>query len=128
MREFVYDSGALIAIDDRRSRAGFDRHMKRLARGSKVIVPVVVAAQVVRDPATQVRLMRALSGSDLVSFDQRHHLPVGRLLAKSGTADVVDAFVALTAALAEAAVITSDPGDIGLLLEALGSGVPVIAA
>jgi hypothetical protein len=126
MREFVYDSGALVAIDDRASSAAFDRHMKRLARDNKVFVPAVVAAQVVRDPASQARLMLALHGCELVPFDDRHHLPVGRLLARSGTSDVVAAFVALTAALAGAAIFTSAPDEIRLLLAALGSQVPVL--
>jgi hypothetical protein len=39
---------------------------------------------------------------------------------------VVDAFVALLAAQAEAAVVSSDPGDIGRLLDCLGIRRPVL--
>ena len=55
-------------------------------------------------------------------------MPVGELLASSGTADVVDAFVALLAAREQAAVISSDPDDIGRLLSCLGVRRPVLQA
>ncbi len=125
---YVYDSGALIAIEDPRNPSRLERHRARLARSANILVPAVVAAQVVRNPPTQARLMRALVACELVPFDARHHLPVGRLLAATGTADVADAFVALTAVWANAAVVTSDPGDIGQLLDALGAHVAVLPA
>jgi hypothetical protein len=122
----VYDSGALIAIGDVRNRAAFDGHRDRVGRGLRILVPAVVAAQVVRRPATQARLMRALRGCDIVPFTSDHHGPVGQLLASSGTADVVDAFVALLAAQARALVFSSDPHDIGRLLSCLGVRCPVL--
>jgi hypothetical protein len=107
-----------------------DRHSKRVGLGLKILVPTVVAAQVVRRPATQARLMFALRGCDLVPFGPDHHVPVGQLLAASGaasgTADVVDAFVALIAAREQAAVISTDPDDIGHLLSCLGVRRPVL--
>jgi hypothetical protein len=124
--KFVYDSGALLAVDDRRNRGALERHSRRIASGLKILVPTVVAAQVVRNPASQAALMLALRGCSLVPFTADHHLPVGRLLAKSGTADVVDAFVALLAATQRAAIVSSDPGDIGHLLGCLGVHRPVI--
>jgi len=123
---YVYDSGALIAIEDQRSPGRLERHRTRLLRSANILVPAVVAAQVVRNPARQARLMHALVACELVPFDARHHLPVGRLLAAAGTSDVVDAFVALTAAWADAAVVTSDPADIGQLLGALGVDLAVL--
>ena len=121
----VYDSGALIAISDRRNWDAFNAHLRRVAVG-QVFVPTLVAAQVVRKPPTQARLMRALRGCELVPFTSAHHVPVGALLAQSGTSDVVDAFVALLAVQAGAAIITSDPGDIGRLLSCLGVDQPII--
>jgi hypothetical protein len=121
----VYDSGALIAISDSRNWAAFNAHLRRVARGL-VLVPTVVAAQVVRKPATQARLMRALRGCELVPFTAAHYTPVGELLAQSGTSDVVDAFVALLAAQAGAAIITSDPGDLGRLLSCLGADQAIL--
>lgn len=121
----VYDSGPLIALADVRNRAAFERHKDRVVRGLRILVPAVVAAQVVRRPEAQARLMRALRGCDLVPFAKADHVPVGRLLAASQTADVVDAFVALLAAAAGAAVISTDAGDIGHLLGCLGVRRPV---
>jgi hypothetical protein len=122
----VYDSGALIAISDTRDRTALDRHRDLVRRGDKILVPAVVAAQVVRRPATQVHLMRALRGCELVPFSADHHVPVGRLLASSGTADVVDAFVALLAATAGAVIMSTDPGDMLRLLSSLGVRRPVL--
>ena len=90
-------------------------------------MPAPVAAQVVRDPRGQARLMLSLRGCDVVPFRPDQATPVGMLLAGAGTSDVIDALVALTAARAEAAVITTDIGDIAHLLETLGVRVPVLA-
>jgi hypothetical protein len=122
----VYDSGALIAISDRRNWPALKRHADRLTRGVRILVPAVVAAQVVRNPATQARLMRVLRGCDIVSFTAEHHVPIGQLLASSGTADVVDAFVALVAARAAAVIVSGDTGDLGRLLSCLGVRLPIV--
>ncbi|MDQ2875429.1 MAG: PIN domain-containing protein [Actinomycetota bacterium] len=122
----VYDSGALIAIADLRNRTAADSHRGRLVHDMKILVPAVVAAQVVRKPATQVPLMLALRGCEIVPFTAAHHVQVGQLLAKSGTVDVVDAFVALLAARTGAGIITGDPDDLGHLLSCLGVKRPVL--
>lgn len=51
---------------------------------------------------------------------------VGRLLARSGTADVVDAAVIIAAIGHGGAVLTSDPNDLKLLADAAGVSVPLI--
>jgi hypothetical protein len=122
----VYDSGALIAIDNARYRLAVDRHRDLLGSGWRILVPTVAAAQAVRRPTAQARLMRALKGCSLVPFTADHHVPVGQLLAASGTADVVDAFVALLAAREQATVVSSDPDDIRRLLSCLGVRRPVL--
>ncbi len=66
-RRYVYDSGALIAID-KGNVAALRRHETRLNELDQVIVPTPVAAQVVRDPRRQARLMLALRGCDVVPF------------------------------------------------------------
>jgi len=125
--QYVYDAGMLIALDGS-VRKPFDRHMGFLATGVRIIVPAVVAAQAVRAPARQARLMRVLGGSEIEPFTQEHHVQVGRLLAAAGTCDVVDAFVALLAARNEAGIFTSDVGDITHLVRTLGVELPVLAA
>jgi predicted nucleic acid-binding protein len=126
MNEVIYDAGALITIDRDHTTTRLARHRALLARGVRVSVPTVVAAQVVRNPARQGRMMRALRGCDVVPFGEDDYAPVGRLLAKSGTSDVVDGFVALTAARREATVITSDRAEIVALLETLGARLSVL--
>ena len=51
---------------------------------------------------------------------------MGTLLAGAGTSDVIDGLVAVTAAQAEAAVVTTDAGDITHLLTTLGVRLPVL--
>jgi hypothetical protein len=122
----VYDSGPLVAIDSRRDSEQLEDHQKRLARGHRIIVPAPVAAQVVRDPRRQARLMLTLRGCEIVPFEEDDVSPVGMLLATSGTSDVVDGIVALTAVKASAAVVTSDPHDIAHLLDTLGVDLVVL--
>ena len=124
--KYVYDSGALIAIERSRDSTQITSHEERLAARDQIIVPAPVAAQVVRHPARQARLMLTLRSCQVIPFSDAEVSPVGELLARSGTADVVDGFVALTAALERAAVITSDPDDIGLLLGTMGVRLPVL--
>jgi predicted nucleic acid-binding protein len=126
LREWVYDSGALIAIDSRHASGQLDDHQTRLGDGDRIIVPAPVAAQVVRDPRCQSRLMLALRGCEIVPFEEDDVFPVGKLLASSGTSDVVDGLVALTAVKASAAVVTSDPDDIAHLLYTLGVDLAVL--
>jgi predicted nucleic acid-binding protein len=126
IKRYVYDSGALIAIDQRNA-AALRRHETRLGRGHEVIVPAPVAAQVVRDPRQQARLMLTLRGCDVVPFAPDQVTPVGTLIAGAGTSDVVDGLVAVTAAQAKAAVVTTDAVDIMHLLKTLGVRVPVLS-
>jgi predicted nucleic acid-binding protein len=126
LSDYVYDSGALIAIDSRGNVEELNDHKERLAQGDLIIVPAPVAAQVVRDPRRQARLMLTLRGCEIVPFEEDDVSTVGQLLARSGTSDVVDGFVALTAVKEGAAVVTSDPDDIAHLLETLGVRLPVL--
>jgi predicted nucleic acid-binding protein len=123
---YVYDAGVLVAIDKRRDDV-LRRHEVRLAGGDKIIVPAPVAAQVVRDPPRQARLMLTLRTCDVVPFGEDHAGPVGSLLAGAGTANVIDGFVALTAAQFGGAVVTSDGEDIRHLLDTLGVRLAVFA-
>lgn len=126
MRNYVYDSGALIAIDRSHDNEQVRSHQKRLAGGDHIMVPAPVAAQVVRDSRRQAVLMLTLRSCEIVPFEADDVTPVGELLARSGTADVVDGIVALKAAETGAVVITSDPDDITRLLNSLGALLPVM--
>lgn len=109
----VYDTGVLIAAD-RDDRHIWADHRARLEAGVVPVTTAPVVAQASRSPR-QVQLRRFLRGCDIVAFEDTHAHPVGSLLAKSDTSDIVDAHVAVTASLASAVVITSDPRDLRAL-------------
>lgn len=112
-RGVTLDAGALIALDrdDRRVVALLARAQETSAR---VTIPATALAQAVRNPARQARLARLVRqpATDVVALDRVDATGVGRLLAASGTADVVDAHVVLCARRTGQAVATSDPDDL----------------
>ena len=92
----VYDTGVLIAADSNDRNVWAD-HRARLEAGVVPITTAPVIAQASRSPR-QAQLRRFLRGCDVVGFESGQAHEVGTLLAKSGTTDVVDAHVAVTAA------------------------------
>lgn len=112
-RGVTLDAGALIGLDrgDRRVLALLARAQETSAR---VTVPASALAQAVREPARQARLARLVRqpSTDVVPLDRVDATGVGRILAASGTADVVDAHVVLCARRTGQPVATSDPGDL----------------
>lgn len=124
--EIVLDAGALIALDRN------DRRMWAVLRvaadeGKPVYVPAGVIAQAWRDGSRQALLSRALRHCDEVPLDGVVARAAGLLCGQAGTADVIDASVALTASTlarsADALVFTSDPSDIAHLAETLGARI-----
>ena len=109
----VYDSGVLIAAD-RNDRNVWADHRARLEAGLVPVTTAPVVAQASRSPR-QVQLRRFLKGCNIVAFAPADAHAVGALLAKSSTADTVDAHLALTAARTSAVVVTSDPRDLRTL-------------
>lgn len=107
------DAGALIALDrdDRRVIALLEKAERS---ASRVTVPAGALAQAVRQPERQARLSRLIRQptTDVVALDRVDAVNVGRLLAVSGTTDVVDAHVVICARRARQIVVTSDVGDI----------------
>ena len=120
----VYDAGALIAAD-RNDRELWADHRARLEAGVVPTVPAPVVAQASRAPS-QVQLRRLLRGCDVVPMTEPDAHEVGGLLAKSGTSDVVDAFVALVATQRHAATVTSDGAELSHLLRCAGGTARVI--
>ncbi|HXX69095.1 MAG TPA: PIN domain-containing protein [Polyangiaceae bacterium] len=112
----VYDAGVLIAAD-RNDRAIWAEQRVRLSAGIIPLVPANVVAQVSRSNR-QVQLRRFLRGCEVVPFDEASAHEAGALLAKSGTADVVDASVVQVAGRVCAEIVTTDPHDIGRLVSA----------
>lgn len=113
MNGITLDAGGLIALDrnDRRVIALLARTHER---GFRVTIPATALAQAMRSPAKQARLSRLIRqpGADLMPLDGPDATAVGLVLARSGTADIVGAHVAVCARRAQQAVLTSDPDDL----------------
>ncbi len=108
-RPVVLDAGALIAIEQA------DRRIVRLLElADQVHVPGAVVAQVWRNPARQVRLVRVLATDEvtIAPLDGAEARAVGQLCGASGTADIVDASVVLLARRVEGVAVTSDSDDL----------------
>lgn len=106
----VFDAGALIAIEraDERARALLRQ------RFGPVIIPAPVLAQVWRDGARQARLAKfiAADGTIVEPLDELSAKSIGVILGRTGTADIVDASVVLSARRHAAIVLTSDADDL----------------
>jgi hypothetical protein len=111
----VLDAGGLIAIDKRDRRVGAILRVSQL-RAIPVRTSAAVVAQVWRAGARQANLARTLTGVEIATIDYAAGRRIGALLARSGTADVVDAHVGLLADVGDT-VLTSDGVDIKRLLE-----------
>jgi predicted nucleic acid-binding protein len=113
MTGITFDAGGLIALDcsDRRVLALIARATER---GMRITVPAPALAQAIRQPARQVRLVRIVrqAFTDVVAMHGPDATAIGILLARTGTADVVDAHVVLCARRAQQPVVTSDPKDL----------------
>jgi predicted nucleic acid-binding protein len=114
------DAGGLIALDrdDRRVVVLLARARET---GARVTVPASALAQAIRRPDRQARLSRLIRQptTDVISLDRVDATNVGRLLAASGTSDIADAHVVVCARRANQPVVTSDPGDLRQLDNAL---------
>ena len=118
MRAIVYDTGALLAAE--RGNPDFLALHDEVTRARiRPVVPVVVLAQAWRG-GPQHQISRVLKGCDVLPDDQRVGRAAGVACAASGTADVVDAIVIVTAVQNQAPVVTSDPGDLDRIADALG--------
>lgn len=107
------DAGGLVALE--RSGRSIVVLLARAAEtAARITVPASALAQVVRRPERQVPLARLIRQptTEVVPLDRTGATNVGRLLAASGTADVVDAHVVICARRAGQRVVTSDPADL----------------
>ena len=113
MTGIAFDAGGLIALE-RNNRLVFSILATALEDGDRIIVPATALAQVIRNPARQVRLWRMVQHdeTEVVPLDGSHAQAVGALLAQTGTSDIADAHVVICAQKSGLAVITSDPLDL----------------
>jgi hypothetical protein len=116
MAGLTMDAGGLIAIDqnDRRVLVLLARAREISAR---VTVPATALTQAIRQPERQVRLARMVRQptTDVVQLDRVDATNVGRLLAASATADIVDAHVVICARRVQQRIVTTDPDDLRTL-------------
>lgn len=113
MTGLTLDAGGLIALDQKDRRV-----LALLARcrdlGISITIPATALAQAIRNPARQPLITRLIrqANTDLRALDGKDATAVGMLLAKTGTADIADAHVAVCAKRFEQSVITSDPDNL----------------
>jgi predicted nucleic acid-binding protein len=124
MSTFVYDAAVLVAAD-RNERRTWAEHKARLEFGALPLVPAPVLAQVSRSPQ-QVQLRRFLAGCTVVPLGENDAHAAGRLLAKTRTSDVVDAFVVTIALSKKAVILTSDSADVERLVRASGQQATIV--
>ncbi len=109
----IIDAGPLI-VDGERVNSRLWALIKRATeRGDGLHTTHPVLAQVWRDPTRQANLARAVRYLDVHPLDES--VAVGRRLAESGTADVVDAHLAVVAQRLGTFILTGDPDDMALL-------------
>lgn len=121
MAGVTLDAGGLIALDrnDRRVLVLLTRAQET---GTRVTIPATALGQAIRQPERQARLARLIRQptTDVVPLDRVDATNVGRLLAASATADVIDAHVVICARRAQQSVVTSDPDDLRILDPTIG--------
>ena len=119
----ILDAGFLISLD-----RGEDTARSFLAAAVRSQTPLhtthPVVAQVWRDGARQARLAAFVQTLTVHSFDDG--APVGRLLALSGTSDVVDAHLVVLALRLGDDILTGDTDDVAAVTAPLGPTTPTI--
>jgi hypothetical protein len=115
-RGLTLDTGALIAAE-RRSEIFRATWQEAVRRHAVITIPAPVLAQAWRGRNPLIdRLLPACMVEPLSEEDARS---IGRLLAASGTSDVIDAMVVVGASTRDDAIVTSDPEDLARLLAAV---------
>ncbi|MGH3699989.1 MAG: PIN domain-containing protein [Pseudonocardiaceae bacterium] len=109
----TFDAGGLIALD-RDDRQVIVLLARAAEASAGVTVPASALAQAIRQPERQARLARLIRQptTDIVPLSRVDATSIGRLLATSGTADIVDAHVVVCAQRSSQQVVTADPDDL----------------
>ncbi len=123
MNGVTYDAGALIAAE-RGSRSMWWLHRDLLKRGVKPTLPTVVLGQAWRG-GPQARLSRLVRGCRIEPFIEQQARAAGAALAASGSSDLIDAAVVMTALARNDLIVTSDPDDLQRIASAIGRSIEV---
>jgi predicted nucleic acid-binding protein len=119
----TYDTGALFAAE-RDSRSVWRLHRRMIERGMQPTLPTVVLGQAWRG-GPQARLSRLVNGCRIEPFTESQARAAGAALAASGSSDLIDAAVVVTALDRNDMIVTSDPDDLQRIATALGRSVEV---
>ena len=119
----VYDAGALIAAEAG-DRFMVGLHRRSIDRQRVMIVPSPALTQVWRGGGA--RLAFLLRACVIHAPGEAVAKLAGTLLGRTGTSDAVDALVVATAALVSAEIVTSDPRDLRVLIEATDRPISLI--
>jgi hypothetical protein len=117
MAGLTYDTGALLA-GERNDAELWALHLRALERGIRPVVPAGVLGQAWRG-GPQAPLSRLLKGCRIEVLDEVRGRAAGAACARSKTADVIDATVAVGALARGDLVVTSDPKDLTRIASAL---------
>ncbi len=123
MSGVTYDAGALIAAE-RGSRSIWALHLRTLDRKEPLTVSAGVLGQVWRG-GPQAQLSRLLLGCRVESLTEAGARAAGSALAKSGSSDLVDAVVVVTALARDDLVVTSDPDDLMRIATAVNGNLRI---
>ena len=119
----ILDAGFLISID--RSERTAHTFLVAASRSETVLHTThPVVGQVWRNGSRQARLSAFLKTITIHPFDDGR--PVGRLLAQTKTADVVDAHLVIMAIRLGHDILTGDPHGLTPLTTVLGPAAPTI--
>ncbi len=119
----ILDAGFLISVDrDEEPARALVTAMQRRRIALHTTDPVV--GQVWRNGARQARLSAFLKTVEVHPLDDGR--AVGLLLARSGTADVVDAHLVVLAVRLRDSILTGDEGDLNTLADSLPVNRPTI--
>ncbi len=116
MNGVTFDAGGLIALE-RNDRRVLALLVRAAELGLRVTIPATALAQIIRNPSRQARVRRLIRqvSTDLMPLNATDATAVGLLMARSKTADIVDAHVVVCAERAGQAVVTSDPNNLAQL-------------
>lgn len=120
----VLDAGALVAVE-RMNRDVIALIKRERLRGRAPVTHGGIVGQVWRGGGRQANLARLLPGLDIEALDAELGRRAGALLARSRSADVIDAALALLAQDGDE-ILTSDPDDIRVLVAASGVHADVV--
>ena len=119
----ILDAGFLISVDrGERSAHAFLAAADRSGTALHTTHPVV--AQVWRDGPRQARLVAFIKAITVHPFDDAR--PIGRLLGRSRTSDVVDAHLVISAGRIGHDILTGDLDDLVPLAALLGPAAPTV--